>query len=430
MEHVSLEIALLTMIGIYLFSELIQKYTKFPLPHSMLILSYGVHRTFPDLLNIHAVEHFDKIIFFLIPLIFLYDATHLKWKDIKTYSWSIAYLAIVSVGLSIVLGASLYYFGVFGTGLTIGAYVALFAMNMATDAISVSNIFSQFKGIPHNIKVLVEGESLGNDATAIIAFYFVGVPWITYNTFDLSTLPIIAIKVFVLSGLIGLAFGLVGFYLLKLFDDMKHEFLIKISVVVGAFTAAELVHLAGIFSLITAAILFITLIEREHSEENKAILISPENTKGLLKFLKKETTTQTNYKASMDFLEVISSFAVVLVFVSLAGLIDFELLYKYRVEIFIMFFATTVIRGAVMAKFVLIGKNVKAIDYVGFDGWLILTLAGIKGALSIIMLHSLPETFKFYEMFESVTIGVILLSIFIYGLSLLFFMLYKEKQSV
>lgn len=117
----------------------------------------------------------------------------------------------------------MFYFNLF-PGLTLGMYVALFAINMATDAISVENIMSQFKNIPHKIKVLVEGESLGNDATAMIAFYFIGLPWIINDTFDFSTLPGTVSYVFLTSIVIGLGTGIIGFYILKCLRklDMKH----------------------------------------------------------------------------------------------------------------------------------------------------------------------------------------------------------------
>jgi len=49
MEHMSVEIAFLTMIGIYLISSLIQKYMKLPLPHSIIILSLLIYKFKPEL---------------------------------------------------------------------------------------------------------------------------------------------------------------------------------------------------------------------------------------------------------------------------------------------------------------------------------------------------------------------------------------------
>ena len=57
--------------------------------------------------------YFDTVILFCIPLIFMGDALHLHFSDIKKYGWSIFYLAVIAVALSIALGASLYYLGIF-----------------------------------------------------------------------------------------------------------------------------------------------------------------------------------------------------------------------------------------------------------------------------------------------------------------------------
>lgn len=430
MSHVSLEIAFLTIIGIVLISKFFQNTFKIPLPHTIIVLAFGIHMYAPQLLGINADKNFDEILFLVIPIILTVDAIHLKWKYIKEYAASIAYLATVSVGLAIALGASLYSFEILGPGMTIGMYVALFAIVTATDAISVSNIFSQFN-VPHNIKVLTEGESLGNDATAIIAFFFIGLPWIQSGTFDLTTIPSIAFNVFAISGLIGLIVGYIGYVLIKMFNEEKEETLITIAVAYGSFVVAELFHVAGIFAIIVSVILFKTLIDKELIEESKEFNSEIKDSSRFIKKLKimrNAATTQTKHENTLMNIENFAYIAVVLVFVSVADLISIEKLTKYWKEILIMFLVTTIIRSAVMAKFVLIGKKVRAIDYVGFNGWIILTLAGIKGALSILMIHALPKDFKFLEMFESITIGLILLSTFIYGFMLLFYMLYQEKK--
>jgi CPA1 family monovalent cation:H+ antiporter len=314
-------------------------------------------------------------------------------------------------------------FNIFGAGMTIGMYVALFSMNMATDAISVGNIFSQFKGVPHNIKVLVEGESLGNDATAMIAFYFVGLPWILNGYFDISSIPWITVKVFGLSAIIGLIVGFIGYILLSLFNSVKEELLIIIAVAYASFAFSEFIHVSGIFALIVGVITLKTLIDKNVSKE-----IKDTEEKYLARAISKTVTTKTRQEDIINTIDMFSFLAVVLVFVSMASMINFNNLLFYWKEISIMFIATTIIRALVMLKFLIVGKATKKIDYVGFNGWVILTLAGIKGSLSIIMLHAIPKEFAYYELFESVTIGVILLSTFVYGITLLLYMTMQEKK--
>jgi CPA1 family monovalent cation:H+ antiporter len=52
---------------------------------------------------------------------------------------------------------------------------------------------------------------------------------------------------------------------------------------------------------------------------------------------------------------------------------------------------------------------------INFRWWGVLTFAGIKGGLSIVMITMIPASFEYLEMFKAVVIGVIMLSTFIYS---------------
>ena len=67
---------------------------------------------------------------------------------------------------------------------------------------------------------------------------------------------------------------------------------------------------------------------------------------------------------------------------------------------------------------------------VSFRWWGVLTFAGIKGGLSIVMLSMIPPTFQHLEMFKAVVIGVVLLSTFIYSSVLLLFIRIHKTQFV
>lgn len=122
--------------------------------------------------------------------------------------------------------------------------------------------------------------------------------------------------------------------------------------------------------------------------------------------------------------------AAVVVFFALAEMVDFHLLFEYKTEIFIMFGITTLIRAISMAKFAFFGtvKSLESIKPVGLEGWFILTFSGMKGALSIILVHMIPDSFAHKEMFEAVTIGVVVLSIFVYGTTLWIYFTFFKKE--
>jgi len=62
--------------------------------------------------------------------------------------------------------------------------------------------------------------------------------------------------------------------------------------------------------------------------------------------------------------------------------------------------------------------------------WLnILTLAGMKGGLALIMIVSLSDDFIYKEQFSAITLGVVILSIFIYTVALMLY-LFLQKDAL
>ncbi len=422
------EIILITILSLVIISDILANLLKIPSVFLLLIGSYLVYTYFKVAVPIDLFKHFDTIILFCIPLIFMGDALHLKFSDIKKHAWGIFYLAVVAVGLSITIGASLYYFEIF-EDLTLGAYVSLFAINMATDAVSVQSVLSRFEGISHDIKVLIEGESLGNDATAVIAFFFVGLPWMIEGSINGIDATLDALRVFSLSFIVGLLIGFFFYMLMKLFSDRRGEFFSFIIEGYASYLIGEELHISGILTLIVAIVATKAMIDMDLEEQKR------ENRKKSRNFLRR-ITVEGVCATSRDRLEYIYEMAkefgyiaAVVIFFVLAEVVDFQKLWEYKVEILIMFFVTTIIRALSMAKFAFFGEKLQSIKPVGKEGWFILTFSGMKGALSIILVHLIPDGYPYKELFESVTVGVVVLSIFVYGITLwTYFTFFRKKE--
>jgi len=422
------EIMIITILSLVVFSDALANKIKIPSVFLLLIGSYLVYTYVKVAVPINMAEHFDTIILFCIPLIFMGDALHLHFSDIKKHGWSIFYLAVIAVALSITVGASLYHFNVF-EGLTLGAYVSLFAINMATDAVSVQSVLSRFKGISHDIKVLIEGESLGNDATAVIAFFFIGLPWMMSGEIDAGKAALDALRVFAVSIGLGLVIGYIFYMLMKLFSDKRGELFTFIIEGYLAYVLAEELHVSGILTLIVAIIATKAWIDMDieaSCSTDKPV------TKSFLSKMRLQSVCATTNERLEYIYEMAKEFgyiAAVMIFFVLAEMVDFEKLWHYKNEILIMFLATTLIRAFSMAKFAFFGKTIDSIKPVGLEGWFILTFSGMKGALSIILVHMIPASYKFKELFEAVTIGVVVLSIFVYGTVLwTYFTFFKKEE--
>jgi len=128
---------------------------------------------------------------------------------------------------------------------------------------------------------------------------------------------------------------------------------------------------------------------------------------------------QRHYRTKED-IQLLALVANTMLFVAMAEIVDIDLLLQYKKEILIMFLATTVIRAIMMAKFALITNQTDKMTNVNFRWWGVLTFAGIKGGLSVVMLMMIPASFEHLDMFKAVVVGVILLSTFIYSLVLLY----------
>jgi len=421
------EIVLITILSLVVFSDALANRIKIPSVFILLIGSYVIYTYFKVAVPIDLVAHFDTIILFCIPLIFMGDALHLHFSDIKKHAWSIFYLAVVAVALSITAGASLYHFNIF-EGLTLGAYVSLFAINMATDAVSVQSVLSRFKGIGHDIKVLIEGESLGNDATAVIAFFFIGLPWMMSGEINIGHAAFDALRVFVVSMGMGLVIGYVFYMLMKLFSDRRGELFAFIIEGYLAYVLAEEMHVSGILTLIVAIIATKAWIDID-IESSSSIEKKPKSFLRKMRLEHVYATTQDRLDYIYEMAKEFGYIAAVMIFFVLAEMVDFDKLWNYRTEILIMFTVTTLIRAVSMAKFAFFGKSIDSIKRVGVEGWFILTFSGMKGALSIILVHMIPATYEHKALFESVTIGVVVLSIFVYGTVLwTYFTFFKKDE--
>ena len=422
------EIILITILGLVVFSDALANKLKIPSVFLLLIGSYMIYTYVPMAVPIDLPHYFDTIILFCIPLIFMGDALHLHFSDIKKHAWSIFYLAVIAVALSITAGASMYYFGIF-EGLTLGAYVSLFAINMATDAVSVQSVLSRFKGIGHDIKVLIEGESLGNDATAVIAFFFIGLPWMMSGTIDAAEATMDALRVFAVSMGIGIGLGYLFYMLMKLIDDKRGELFVFIIEAYLAYVVAEHFHVSGILTLITAIIatkawidIDIKTLDEEKAKKSKTFLQK-------LRLHGIDSTTSERMEYIYEMAKEFGYIAAVMIFFVLAEMVSLEKFWEYKVEILTMFIITTLIRAISMAKFAFWGSKLEQIKPVGFEGWFILTFSGMKGALSIILVHMIPSSFEYKELFEVVTTGVVMMSIFIYGTTLwTYFTFFKKEE--
>jgi len=405
-----------------LLSRVVETSFKIPTTLTLIVLSFLLSLFLPSILNISDKE-FDEILYLMLPVILLPDILNISSHELKKHYKEIIYLAVVAVVLSILLAVFVtplilpeYHF-------TVGMLVALFAMLMATDAITVASIMSKFK-LPEKLKIYAESESLFNDVTALIIYYFIALPMI--NGGDLSILEIntTLIKVLFLSTVIGIVIAYIGYFFIKVLKNSFDQFLVIYLIVIISFMIAEHFHIAGILSIVTSVLTFKYLVQKE-LKTNKVQSFSEEENdieSSLLTLIRSvPALTKKDFREYKKEAEFIGIFANAIVFVIVANLIDMHLLFTYYKEIISIFLLTTVIR------FMAIGLMIKRLE-LPFRWTKALTYSGAKGALAIIMVHSLPSDFIYKEMFDAIVVGNVLLTTFIYTISLMVHIKKNEKE--
>jgi len=433
-------LTLLVLLTILFLSIEIQKYLKIPSPITLITLSYGFYYLFPTM-RLFSEESFSELVLFLIPILIAADALQLKLEDLKKNAISLFYLAVLSVAISIVFGifAANTFFAEYA--LSTGAVIALFAMVLATDPVSVVSVFSSFN-VPHRLAILAEGESLFNDATALIIFMFIAIPMMNGVEIGAMDIVVVSLKVISISVIIGLVVGFLGVFLMKLTSDPMSELVLILLTAYGAFELAEHFHMAGLLAVIVSIITLNTITQKSFDEKAKKVkkarnivhranrnkkVFSTNFISGITRKLSSDVSSIERHNQNLNYVAVLALLANTFLFMSMASIVHLDLLLKYQTEILLMFLMTTLIRAFMMGTFAKVSNMTKKMTDIGLRWWSVLLFAGIKGGLSIVMLQMLPAGFEHKEMFEAIVIGVILLSTFVYAIILVGIILLNKK---
>jgi len=436
-------ITLISILAIMYASVRIDEKFNVPVPLSLIGIATLIHLFFPQLLSVVTNEkEFAEIVLFLLPILLLTDTLEINVSDLMKNGFSLFWLACVSVILSIFSGILLSHTVFAEYDLSVAAVILLFSMVLATDPVSVVSVFSKFE-LPHKLKILAEGESLFNDATALIAFVFIGLYMLEGN--PISTFYVAKISIVVVCGTVitGLVIGALGILLIKATSNQTAEMIgIVIAAYVSFYVAEHFylilslfgshshLHLSGILSLIVTALvinMFFASTEKaeekaeESSDDEKKVVESsnPFVVKAILSKLRLTKETRERHQLSKKNIQMFALMANTVLFIAMGEIINFDLLTKYWHEIVIMFITTTVIRAIMMAKFAVLSNTITKQNHISWRWWSVLTFAGIKGGLSIVMLTMIPKDFEYFEMFQAVVIGTIILSTLVYTIGLM-----------
>src|SRR5579859_6887905 len=196
MQNITVIILLLAII-----TALAEVADRIKIPYPILLVLVGIGVSLVPGLPVITLDPDTIFLIFLPPV--LYSAAWTTWPDFKASSRAISLLAIGCVLFTTILVAVVAHYFIPGFGwpesFVLGAIIS------PPDAVAASAA-TQGLGIPRRITTILEGESLVNDATGLIAYKY-GIAAAASGTFIFWLAGINFFYVAIIGIVIGLILG-------------------------------------------------------------------------------------------------------------------------------------------------------------------------------------------------------------------------------
>ena len=186
---------------------------------------------------------------FVPPLVFE-AAFHLNLTELRRNLPQILVLAVPGVILTMLIVGGMLSFG---TSLSLPAALVFGALISATDPVAVVALF-RLLGVPKRLAVLVEGESLLNDGTALVLFNLMLAVALT-GQFNLINSLADFLRVSVGGIVLGLVLGWVISRLIARIDDYLIEITLTTVLAYGSYLLADQLHFSGVLAVVAAGLI-------------------------------------------------------------------------------------------------------------------------------------------------------------------------------
>ncbi|MEI9865097.1 MAG: Na+/H+ antiporter [Limisphaerales bacterium] len=187
-------------------------------------------------------------LFFLPPLLFP-AALFTSWRDFRANLRPISMLAI---GLVLFTTVAVAFIAHYFIGLPLSVGFVLGAIISPPDAIAATAIAERLK-IPRRIVTILEGESLVNDATALVIYRF-AVAAVASGSFAWVGVGAQFVLVSVGGVALGLGIGWLAEQFHKRIEDTPIEITVSLLTPFVAYLLAERLHISGVLAVVTAGL--------------------------------------------------------------------------------------------------------------------------------------------------------------------------------
>ena len=303
-------------------------------------------------------------------------------KDLAKDLSPILILAIPGVLITTILVGSVVALGAgfeLATALIFGALVA------ATDPVAVVALFRSL-GVPKRLQVLLEGESLLNDGTAIVVFNLMVAIALTGKFEPLGSL----IDFIAIAGggiAVGFFLGVIISQAIRFIDDSLIETTLTTVLAFGSYLVAEQIHVSGVLAVVAAGLVSGNIGPQGMSPSTRIVLYN-----------------------FWDYAAFLANSVVFL----LIGL---------QINLPVLFSDWQVILWAILAVLIARAVTIYGLSWIGkglpFKYKNVLYWGGLRGAISLALALSLPTALgPAREEIQTMAFGVVLFTLLVQGLTM------------
>ena len=380
---------ILALIGFTLIAGLVHRFTRLDRALSCVLVGFAAGQFIEYIgfdTGIRASNLQDIVFYVILPVLVFEAAWHLDAKLLRRWIWPVLLLSTLGMVISSVVAAGLSFVGInHPTGFPWVAALLTGAILAATDPVSVIDQLKAARA-PEDLATLFEGESLFNDATAVVLFSLVLTMALTPEVMHGNAVSLFA-AVFLGGVCLGLVTGLLASILLLLLGQPSSTTIVLLFTAFGSFFLAEhFFNVSGIMAVMVSALI----------------------ARGFLKEV--ENTVASGLTHTWEWSsELLNS----VLFVIMGLVITFGMFESHWLAMLIAIAAALVARlCAVAVCGVITGLTGRAIP----RPWqFVMVWGGLRGVIALALALSLPVQLEYWYTIQSMVFGVVLFSLLVQG---------------
>ncbi len=370
---------------------------RFPFSIALLLLGMLLAQLgliFPQQLGILSELEIsaDLILYVFLPTLVFESAFHLDWRQLRRDLAPVLMLAVPGLLASSLLIAGLLNLA---TGLPFSHAWLLGAILSATDPVAVIALFRKL-GAPQRLTILVEGESLFNDASAIVlSRILVGVALAG----SLESSRILSglgdfVVVFFGGVLVGWLLGeLIAWLLGKVQAEAEIEItLTTVLAYLSFLIAEEVLHVSGVMATVTAGLSY-----------------------GHRGWMRVSSSVRSYLEHFWEYMAFVST-ALIFLMVGLA--VDVGQIVSQWQTLSWLILGMLLSRAAVVYGLMPVVNRMPDAEPVGRAYQHVMYWGGLRGAIALAIVLSLPEELPFKDDFIALVAGALLFTLLVQGLSI------------